>query len=423
MKKGRIAAMICVFLAAYPIVNAGAAGIKTYISIEKLIEKYISNSSKTENIILNDNKQQGDNHTIIKSIYDIEKQIEENKTNIDELEDQRYNPDVKFEDTIECQENADKLRIKGYELEMQLEQYKMHEELDLLYAEYSERITSHQQSVLELEAYQLLTNIKLNESKEFYLAAFKEQKQHELDVVRERFKIGYATESDVLAAETEYEQTAAELESCINETALYKLEYEINSGTQAQEFVFENKTTDYSYEKWLKKFKEKSFYSKYYREQGELFKKYSDMLSEMPEKMLKEKNEDRYRICGMNEENTEYFENIISYFTDESAYYSNEAAIYENNAVQYEDNLKLYVCRLCRNAETLLAQQTACETALKSFENQYAIAVKTFEMGRITRLQLLEAETAVYKSRYELAQINAQLANATYILENLIENV
>lgn len=405
MKKYRTVATILPILMIFPIIKAGAAGISEYILIEKLVEKYITKSSQAENISLTAEKPLLDDYTIVNSISELEKQIESNENTISKLESGKGSGTLN-----EQRYQADYQRIYGCELEMKLELYKMQEQLDLLYAEYSEKITEQQTKQLEFDAYTILWNINSNSDEQVYLNGMICQKEHELSVMRETLKLGYATESDVLAAEAELEQVKSEFAVCENEQNVLLKKYELGADEKLGEFLTEYAETAYSTEAMLKRFEKNSFYPEYYRRQVEIYKAYADTLEKLKNGMTP------------SSYNSEYFDRVQDYITGETEYYYNEAAIAENNAKRYSESLELFVYETCGSVNSFYSQRTAAAASLKAAEKQLEISHVLLEEGRINETALMEAENSVLKLKYELAEIEANIMCIRFILDNLIEN-
>ena len=388
-----------------PTVTVIADGKTVKTAINALVSRYIQKSSQAENISLTAEKQQLDNYTIINSISELEQQIESNKSTIRKLESGCGSGTL-----TEQQYQADYQRIYGCELEMKLELHKMQEQLDLLYDEYAEKITDQQTKQLELEVYCLLWNIRTNGEKKAYLEGINRQKEHELAVILETLELGYATESDVLAAEAELEQVKAELAACKNECTVMLKKYELGAESKAKQFSAEYAEATYSAETMLKKFEKNSFYPEYYRKQAETYKAYAETLK----KLQNEMNAGAY--------NQEYLERVQGHIAGESAYYCNEAALAENSAERYSETLELFVYETCGSVNSLYSQRTAAAAALKTAEKQLEISRALLEEGRINETALMEAENSVLKLRYELAEIKAEIMYYRYILDNFIES-
>lgn len=404
-KKIKILTLTILLTLTFPAVTVIADNETVKDAIDALVSRYMQKSSQAENISLTAEKQQLDNYTVLNSISELEQQIKSNKSTISKLESEQGNGTP-----TEQHYQADYQRIYGYELEMKLELYKMQEQLDLLYDEYAEKITDQQTKQLELEAYRLLWNIHTNGEKQAYLKGVNRQKKHELSVMRETLKLGYATESDVFAAEAKLEQAKAELSACENERTALQKKYEMGAGEKLEQFSAEYAETAYSAEAVLEEFEKNSFYSEYYRKQAEAYKAYAEAI----EKLKKEMKSPSY--------NHEYFERVQGYITDEAAYYSNEAALAENSAERYSEKLELFVYETCGSVNSLYAQRTAAAASLKAAEKQLEISRALLEEGRINETALMEAENSVLKLRYELAEIETNIMLNRYILDNTIEN-
>ena len=294
---------------------------------------------------------------------------------------------------------------------MKLELYKMQDKLDLLNSDYSEKITEQQNKQLKLEAYTLLWNIHSKQAEQAYLEGITRQKEHELSVMRETHKLGYATESDVLAAEAELEQTKAQLAACENECTVLTKKYEIGANENLEQFSAVYTETNYSAEKVLAEFKQDSFYAEYYGKQAELYKTYAETLAKLADEMP-----DPWY-------DHEYYTRIKEYITAEAAYYRNEAALAENSAERYSEGLELFVYETCGNINSLSAQQKATAAALKTAEKQLEISRVLLEEGRINETSLMEAENSVLKLKAELAGVEAEAMSQKFVIDNTIENI
>ena len=392
-------------LSAIPTVTVFADSESVKKSISSLVSLYMQKSSRVESISLNADKQTLNDYTITNSIAEIEVQIESNNNNIKKLESGQGSGL-----SSEQQYQADYQRVYGYELEMKLELYKMQEKFDLLYSEYSEKITEQQNKQLEFGAYTLLWNIRSKKSENAYFEGLTRKKVHELSVMRETYKLGYATEGDVLAAEAELEQVKAQLSACENDYTVLKKEYELGSGESPEQFSAEYDETSYSVEDVLKAFEQNSFYSEYYSKQAEIYQDYADELV----KLKKEMAAPAY--------NQEYFERVQEYISSEAAYYGNEAAIAENNSKRYSEELGLFVYEICGDLNSLIAQRKADAAALKTAEKQLEISRALLEEGRINETALMEAENSVLKLKAELSKVEAEVMSIKFVIDNTIEN-
>ena len=403
-KKIKIITTALLISAVIPTATVIADNENVKVAIGSLVARYMQNSSQAENISLNAEKQNLDNYTIINSIAEIEKQIENNNNSLTQLKTGYFNGTA-----IEYLEQLDYLRIYGCELEMKLELCKMQEKLDLLNSDYSEKITEQQNKQLKLEAYTLLWNIHSKQSEQAYLEGLTRQKEHELSVMRETLKLGYATESDVLAAEAELEQTKAQLAACENEYTVLTKKYEIGANEDLGQFSAVYAETAYSAKDVLKKFEQDSFYAEYYGKQAELYKTYAETLAKLPDKMP-----DPWY-------DHEYYTRIKEYITAEAAYYRNEAALAENSAERYSEGLELFVYETCGSVNSLSAQRKATAAALKAAEKPLEISRALLEEGRINETALMEAENSVLKLKAELAGVEAEIMCKKFAVENKIE--
>ena len=404
-KKIKIITAILLISAVIPTATVLADSAKVKTAIAAFVSRYMQNSNQAESISLNAEKQTLDDYTIINSISELEQQIESNNNTISKLESGQGSGTV-----TEQHYQADYQRIYGYELEMKLELYKMQEKLDLLYSDYSEKITKQQNKQLELEAYTLLWNINSKQAEQAYLEGLTRQKEHELSVMRETHKLGYATESDVLAAEAELEQSKAQLATCESECTVLTKKYEIGANENLEQFSAVYTETAYSAEDVLKEFEQNSFYAEYYSKQAEAYQSYADAL----EKLKNEMSAPMY--------NQEYFERVQEYITAEAAYYSNEAALAENSAKRYSEGLELFVYETCGSVNSLSAQRKATAAALKTAEKQLEISRALLEEGRINETTLMEAENSVLKLKAELAGVEAEIMCKKFAVENKIES-
>lgn len=403
-KKIKIITVILLISAFFPTATVLADDETINATIFSLVSQYMQNSSQAESISLNAEKQTLDNYTIINSISGLEQQIYSNNNTISKLERGQGSGTQ-----TEQQHQAEYQRIYGCELEMKLEQYKMQEKLDILNTDYSEKITGQQNKQLELEAYTLLWNIHSKQVEQAYLEGLTQQKEHELSVMRETYKLGYATESDVFSAEAELEQAKAKLAACENEYTVLIKKCEIGTGEKPEQFSVEYAETTYYADEVMIEYEQNSFYAEYYRKQAKAYKNYSEAL----EKLESELDEPEY--------NQEYYDRVREYIISEAAYYRNEAALAENSAKRYSEGLELFVYETCGSVNALTAQRKATAAALKTAEKQLDISRSLLEEGRINETALMEAENSVLRLKAELAGVEAEIMCKKFAVENKIE--
>ncbi len=72
--------------------------------------------------------------------------------------------------------------------------------------------------------------------------------------------------------------------------------------------------------------------------------------------------------------------------------------------------------------EAAYAVREAKTAEVRSAENQLVISQELLFYGRITEIDLMEFESAVYKLRYDLAAVEAEIFCSQYALDNFIES-
>lgn len=391
--------------------------------MQNLVSKYSENSSEQNSITLNDKKQKSDDYTLKKNLEEIDLKIDATNKKKQQLDTQLAITNMMGGDGFQCQSDLDYQTIYGYELLLNKEQYTMQDKIQNLYTENSDKITGLQKKQLDFDVYKLLWDINTYNKELEYLDALEMQKSHELSVIKNSLKLGYATEYDVLVVEADLESAKADIVSCQNKLDLLKQKYKLNAKSEIIDFTADcSSQNNYDAKIYLDKFKTNSYNSTYYRKQAEIYKEYAENLDALLLQVSIGKPEFLIRFYYVSEENSKYYDRIFQNIIDEKEYYLNEMEIAENNALKYEEQLELYVYELCANMSSFEAQRNANESAVTAAKKQYEISTALFEEGRINKTKLLEAESNVYKLKYELAQIESEIMCNKYKLDNLIES-
>ena len=390
------------------------------ITADRLVEEIYVNLIEYREIELNNKRSKLDDYTIKNSLNEAERQLESNDKNIEQMEIRLNSSGTSSEEKNQCRYQIEYLKIYGFELQKNKCYYEMQNKLSELYEEYSDKIVQGQQNKLKYETYKTLCEIKIYELQEEYLQILVEQKKDNLDVIRESLEIGYATENDVFSSEAEYESVKSELTNCENNYTTLVNRIENESGNKLSTFssnIFENK--DYESEKYLKQFKQQSFYSEYYLKQSEIYGEYSKLLNELTKQMNNEYKQNQYRF--LFKDNEDFWDRTYKYISDEKNYYGNESEIYKLNSGNYSAELELYITESCGNLNTLLSRRTAKLAAIRAAESSYTIAKELFKEGRINKLNLSEAQINLQKVKYELSEIEVEILIIKFALENNVE--
>lgn len=407
-----------IFLTAFfmfPNIAVYAEQKKGSITAEESAEKIYVDLTEYKEIELNDNKTKLDNYTIKRYLEEAERQLESNDKNIKETKSKLNSTDISNEEINHCRYQIEYLNIYGFELQRNKNYYEMQNKLSELYEEYSEKIVKDQKNNIKYETYKKLCEIKLCKSQEEYLKMFSEQKKNELNVIQKSFKIGYATENEVLSAKAGYEAAKSELAACENNYSNLVNSIEKNTGYKLDKYSLTLiSSKKYESEKYLKQFKNQVFYSEYYLKQNEIYKKYFKLLDELTKQM--DKKYSRYKfLFGDNED---FFDRTYKYISDEKKYYENESEIYKLNSEKYSSESELYITESCGNLNTLLSRRTAKLSEIKAAESSYEIARGLLNEGRISELNLTEARVNLQKNRYELSQIETEILVTAFALDN-----
>lgn len=418
-----ICRIIIVFLTVMlfiPTINTFAETKKENITAEELTEKIYVNLAEYKETELNDKRTKLDDYTVKRYLEEAERQIESNDKNIEQAESKLYSIDISREEKNQCRYQIEYFKIYNFELQKNKCYYEMQNKLSELYEEYSDKIVKSQKNKLKYETYKTLCDIKIYELQEDYLQILIKQKKDNLDVIRESLEIGYATENDVFSSEAEYKNVKSELTNCENNYTILVNRLEKESENKLSEFslnIFENK--DYEIEKYLKQFKQQSFYSEYYLKQSEIYGEYAKLLDELTKQMSKEYKQNQYRF--LFEDNEDFFNRTYKYISDEKNYYENESEIYKMNSEKYSIELELYVTESCENLNTLISRRTAKLAEIKAAEDSYTIAKGLFKEGRINKLNLSETQVNLQKVRYELSEIEVEILTIKFKLDSGVE--
>ena len=422
MKKAILISVIFLMIVAVSF-NVSAAGVTDDNSIESMVMNYLERNSDLENARLNDEKQRLDDYAVLSSLDEVEVQIESNNENIDRLNAQLRDIELTYSEKAQIKQQIVHQTIYGYELEARRELYTMQVSGNELYSEYSERIIDMREKQIKKTAYELLLDIAVNKDKITYLESLEEQKEHELNVLRESLKIGYATESNVISAEAALEEVRTQKSVCENE-----VDYLISSYNSSSKKKYEYCYIDYTEKElfavddYLQSFKDNSFYGEYYRKQADIYSRYAESLGEILLKMDKDKQGNPLNAYKISEDEQKYYDRVYRYIEKEQKYYENEAAIAENNAVRYEKSLELYVNETYLNAKSFMAQHKAKSADIISAEKQLEIYGSLLELGRITQTDYMEAQNEVLRLKAEIREIEMKILNCFYALDNGIES-
>ncbi len=422
MKKVTLISIIFLMTVAVPF-NASAAGVTDDNSIEAMVMNYLDGNSNLENARLNDEKQRLDDYAVLSSLDEVEVQIESNNGNIDRLNAQLRDIELTYSEKAQIKQQIVHQTIYGYELEARRELYTMQVSGNDLYSEYSGNMIDIREKQVKKTAYELLLDIAVNEDKITYLESLEEQKEHELNVLRESLKIGYATESNVISAEAALEEVRTQKSVCENESDYLISSYNSSSKKEYEDCYIEYTEKELSaVDDYMQSFKDNSFYGEYYLKQADIYSGYAESLGGILLKMDKDKQGNPLNAYKISEDEQKYYDRVYRYIENEQKYYENEAAIAEHNAVRYEKSLELYVTETYLNAKSLLAQHKAKSAEIISAEKQLEIYGSLLELGRITQTDYMEAQNEVLRLRAERREIETKILNCFYTLDNGIES-
>lgn len=362
-----------------------------------------------------------DDHTVKKYIDETERQIESNDKSIEQAKSKLNSLNVSDEEINQCRYQIEYLKINSFELQRSKYYYETQNKLSELYEEYSEKIVQDQKDKLKYETYQKLCEIKVYESQNDYLKVFAEYKKSNLDVINKSFKIGYATENDVLSAKAEYAAAKSELSACENSRDDLINGIEKNTGYELDKYTLDfSADNKYDSEKYFEKFKKQSFYSEYYLKQSEIYGEYFKSLDELVMQMDKEYNKKQHKF--LFSDNEDFFDRTYEYISDEKKYYENESEIYKLNSEKYLSGSEIYIAGSCDNLNTLISRRSAKLVELKAAESSYKIAKGLLNEGRINQLDLIEAKGNFKKIKFELFKIEDDILVIKYVLDNEVIN-
>ena len=420
MKKAILISVIFLMIVSF---NVSAAGVTDDNSIESMVMNYLEGNSDLENARLNDEKQRLDDYAVQNSLDEVEVQIESNNGNIDRLNAQLNDIELTYSEKAQIKQQIVHQMIYGYELEARRELYTMQVSCNEIYSEYSEQIIDMRKKQVKKTAYELLLDIAVNKDKITYLESLEEQKEHELNVLRESLKIGYATESNVISAEAALEEVRTQKSVCENESDYLISSYNSSSKKEYEDCYIEYTEKELSaIDDYMQSFKDNSFYGEYYRKQADIYSGYAESLGGILLKMDKDKRGNPLNAYKMSEDEQKYYDRVYRYIENEQKYYENEAAIAENNAVRYEKSLELYVNETYLNAKSFMTQHKAKSAEIISAEKQLEIYSSLLELGRITQTDYMEAQNEVLRLKAEIREIETKILNCFYTLDNGIES-
>lgn len=412
--------IIIIFLAVIllvPYINVCAEQKKENVTAEDLAEKIYVNLIDYKEIELNDKKAKADDYTGKDYFDEAERQIESNDENIEQAESKLSSIDISSEERNQCRYQIEYFEIYNFELQKNKSYYEMQNKLSELYAEYSEKIVLEQKNKLKSETYKTLCKIYVCESQKKYLEMLSEQKKSELTVNRESFKLGYATENEVLTAKSEYEAAKSEFAGCESNYNILVERLEKESGNKLIEFSLSFSDEEkIESKKYLEQLKNQSFYEEYYLKQSEIYNEYSKSLDELTKQMDKEYEQSHYRF--LFKDNEDFFDRTYKYISDEKNYYENESEIYKLNSEKYSAELELNVTESCENLNTLLLRRTAKLAEITAAENSFTIAEGLFKEGRINKINLSETKVNLQKAKYELSEIESEILVIRFALNN-----
>lgn len=391
-----------------PNINTFAEEKKENITAKELAEKIYVDLAEYKEIELNDKKTKLDDYTVSRYLEESERQIESNDRNIEQAESKLNSIDISSEERNQCRYQIEYFKIYNFELQKNKNYYEMQNKLSELYEEYSDKIVQSQKNKLKYETYKTLCEINSFKSQKEYLKMLLEQKKGELTIVRESFKIGYATENEVLTAKSEYETAKSELVNCESNYNVLVERLEKESEKKLSEFLLSFSVDEkIEREKYWELLRKQSFYGEYYLRQSEIYNEYSNLLNELAKQMNNEYTRSQYRF--LFEDNEDFFERTYKYISDEQNYYENESEIFKLNSEKYSLKLELYAAESCENINTLLSRRTAKLAEIKAAENSCAIAEGLFKEGRINEVKFNEAKINLKKLKYELTNIEKNI--------------
>ena len=400
-----------------PNISVNAEPQKESITAEEAAEKIYADLIEYKEIELNDKKTKLDDYNVKRYLDEAERQLESNDKNIKQATSKLNFPDISSDEKNQYHYQIEYLKIYGFELRRNKYYYEMQNKLSELYKEYSDKIVLEQKNKLKYEIYKKLCEIKLCESQTEYLKMLSKQKKTELNVTQESFEIGYATENEVLLAESGYKTAKSELAVCENNYAALVNRIEKESGNTLTDFsLIFSAAPKYESKKYLEQFKKQSFYSEYYFKQSNIYEEYSELLNKLVKQMNKEYTKNQYTF--LFSDNEDFFDSTYKYISDEKKYYENESEIYKLDSEKYSFESELYITESCSNLNTLLSRRTAKLAEIKAAEDSYAIAQKLLNEGRINELNLIESQSNLQKIRYELLQIETEILVIKFALEN-----
>lgn len=418
--KIRIPIILLASVLMFPCLPAGAE--QKIATAEELAETLYIEFPEFREIELRDKKAKLDNYTVKSYFDESERQIESNKNNVQQIEQALKSPETTREEIDQYKYQLEYLKIYYYELQKNKFYYEAQNKLSELYNEYSDKIVSNQKNTLKYNVYKSLCEIKTYEEQEDYLEKLEEQKKSKLNVIKESFKIGYATESDVLSATAEYEALKSELTICKKNRNMIINRIKKETGKDIDEFSLKLAAKkNYDSNKYLEQFKHQSFYAEYYLKQSKIYKEYSDALDELIQQMYKTYKETSYRF--LFSDNKDFFDRIYESLSNEKDYYDNESEIYGEYSERYIMSLELYILESCENLNILILQRAAKISEKEFVENSLIISQKLFKEGRINEIGLMEARAELQKVRYEIVCINMEIMAINYALANSVENI
>lgn len=401
-------------------INIYAASCSVDKNILETTESVYKKYYDFKEIEINDKKEKSDDYIINKNIKEIDLQIENSNKNIEQLENGINSYSTSPEEIQQYRYQLEYQNIYKYELEISKCIYEMQDKLANLYSEYSDKIVTSQENKVKCETFKELYNIKNYEVQMEYLNCVVEQKKNEYSIINKSYKIGYATQSDVLTAKSSYKSVLSDFNVCKCKYEKAVFDFEKKTETKLIDMFHDFSSSDkYDSEFYIKKFKKDSFYKDYYDKQVQIYSELCNALKELMKTINSKYNQGGYKF--LFKENEDYFNRFYDYFTNQVEYYDNEMEICSFNAEKYITDLELYVYEVCNTLNSLIYQRDAKIIEIESAEYNYDILSKMFDEGRINGLDLSEANVNIEKLYYDLFVIEMNIMYNDYVLELGVE--
>lgn len=376
-----------------------------------LTEKYTENSPSYNTIELQYEKSKTDDYLNEYRLKSAETGIEDNRKQIEALEQQLSN-ETDYYEKQSLLANIEYRKIYAFELELNKAELELESAFNGISEEFSEITLKIEKKKSEYKLRNQLNTLTALKKQLSYLELQKQYCTENVDITKSSLKIGYATQHDVENAKSQLSKAKASIAECEMQIVKNEKEIELNSGEAMQEYAYDYiAKCDISEVELIEQFKEAS-------PQEEILEKQAQAYRELVEKAEKIKKRLIEYIPKESESNKNYKERLFRYVEGAMTYYNNELRIVENNIKSYEISLELYVSELIGKRGVCFAQIEAAEAELKAAETNINVMNAFYAEGHVRPIDMTEAYAKQAKAEYELISVQISLDSVIFAIEN-----